>query len=428
MWSGGAVYLLLSFFLRLALWQSLHAGLLSLLADICLLASIGCVFLDRMPGSSFSCSVLALSTVYLCTGIAQWASFWLLADRLPRLPLPLVYLSDTLRELLALLLFFLLAWIILRFFQKSIASASQSVLFLLAVPVFFITLVEQLVLHQIYGDTIVLDGQGIVSPVIDHPEMLLLQLFACACLLLSLAAFQKLSTAILARQRICLLEQQAREQEIYIHEAMLRDQKTRAFRHDIKNHLLVLAQLLKNGQADQACTYLQNLQEGLAPLSTSIHTGNAAADALLGSKAAVAQQKGIDLSCRLSLPKASPVPDTDWCIVLANAVDNGIHACNALLSSGQSSGQAKNPYIRIQGRQKGDLFLLIVENSCDPQLTAPPADGIGLSNIRAVAEKHRGAFQNQVSGGVYRLDLLFPLSPTEPCDRTTSPPSTRQTV
>ena len=134
-----------------------------------------------------------------------------------------------LRELLALLLFLLLAWVILRFFQKSIASASQSVLFLLAVPVFFITLVEQLVLHQIYGDTIVLDGQGIVSPVIDHPEMLLLQLFACACLLLSLTAFQKLSAALLARQTICLLEQQAREQEIYIHEAMLRDQKTRAF-------------------------------------------------------------------------------------------------------------------------------------------------------------------------------------------------------
>ena len=417
MWSGGAVYLLLSLFLRLALRQSLHTDLLSLLADICLLASIGCLFLGRRPGSSFSCSVLALSAVYLCTGIAQWASFWLLADRLPRLPLPLVHLSDILRELLALLLFLLLAWVILRFFQKSIASASQSVLFLLAVPVFFITLVEQLVLHQIYGDTIVLDGQGIVSPVIDHPEMLLLQLFACACLLLSLTAFQKLSAALLARQTICLLEQQAREQEIYIHEAMLRDQQTRAFRHAINNHLLILAQLLKNGQDTQAYTYLRGLQEDLSQLSAPIHTGNAAADALLGSKAAVAEQKGIDLYCQLSLPKASPIPDADWCIVLANAVDNGICACDTL----QSTEQGQKPYIHIQGRRKGDLFLLIVENSCDPHLTAPPADGIGLSNIRAVAEKHKGAFQNKASDGVYRLDLLFPLSPTDPRSRSFGP-------
>lgn len=411
MWGGGAAYLLLSLFSRLVLRQSVHTDLLPLLTDICLLASIGCSSLGKGLGSSLSCSVLTLSAGYLCTGIAQWASFLVLADRLPQLPLPLIYLSDTLRELSALLLFLLLAWAILRLFQKSIAASNQSVLFLLAVPVFFITLVEQTIQDQIYGDTIVLEGQKLVSPVIDHTKMLLLQIFACACLLLSLSAFQKLSAALRARQTICLLEQQAKEQEIYIHEAMLRDQKTRAFRHDIKNHLLILSQLLKSGQDTQAYAYLRGLQEELSPLSAPIHTGNAAADALLGSKTAVAEQKGIDLSCRLSIPQNSPIPDTDWCIVLANAVDNCLCACDALLSPGQE----EKPYIHIQGKQKGDLFLLIVENSCDPCLTAPPADGTGLSNIRAVVEKHKGAFQNKASGGVYRLDLLFPLSPTGLC-------------
>ena len=53
-----------------------------------------------------------------------------------------------------------------------------------------------------------------------------------------------------------------------------------------------------------------------------------------------------------------------------------------------------------------------MENSCLSLLETVPKDGIGLSNIRAVAEKYGGTVCNSTSSGIYRLEVLLILPNT----------------
>ncbi len=436
-WGLGIFYTLLHGILT-ALTISFHiTGILLLLSEILLLSAVGLLFQSFLaPGSkwaatpknlagpntsesmppvwqrtfmerpartsAFYASVLAISITSLCRGIAQWASFG--SFHLIMTNTFLVYISDTVRELLNLLLFLLISRIILKHFLRQLHIPGHTELALLTIPVFFISLVEQTIQNTIYGSTVVVDTRdNLIFPVINHTEMLFLQIFACACLFFTLVAYQKIMASFYAWQSLQRFQQQVREQKTYIQESQLRYQQTQAFRHDIKNHLTVLAELLKADNSRQAYEYLIRLEESLSQLSAPVQTGNAAVDALLGSKLSTAKQKKISVRCQLAIPKHSSVHDYDWCIVLANAIDNALAACDYL--------PEENRFLHISGKKKGNFYLLLIENSCRPGIKQLPKDGIGLSNIRSVMEKQNGTIHNQVSDGVYRLELLFLLQP-----------------
>ena len=417
-WRAAILYLILHSGLSFLAFIFFLEGTFKILAEICLLALFGIwltkksrLFADHSKTfiQAFTLSALTVSLKSICGGILQWADFFVFSLTLNPASTAttnfFLYLADSLRECLKVLLFFLLARLILIHFGQSIKAGIKNAFPLLMIPLLFISLVEQAVTDRIYGNTIVTNRQmEIVFPVIDHGEMLFLQLFACACLFFILAAYQDIIASFYARQTLGQLKQQARELETYIRESRIRDEKTRAFRHDMKNHLLVLAQLLKAGQAAKAYEYLTCFEESLSQLSCPIETQNAAVDALLGSKFSIAKEKGISVCCELAIPKESGIPDYDWCIILANAADNAIAACGCLPEGGRQ--------IHILGSRKGNFYRLLMENSCLSLLETVPKDGIGLSNIRAVAEKYGGTVCNSTSSGIYRLEVLLILPNT----------------
>ncbi len=161
----------------------------------------------------------------------------------------------------------------------------------------------------------------------------------------------------------------------------------------------MLTELLKAGETDRACAYLSRLEQAAAGLSCTVQTGNSAVDALLGSKFSAAEQKEIRVCQELNIPDHSRIEDMDWCILLSNALDNAIKACQEV--------PEEERYIHMSSRKKGNFYLLTVENSCSRELEKAPEDGIGLSNIRAVAEKNHGTVENTAFDGTYRLQLLF---------------------
>lgn len=372
-----------------------------LMAEILLLALCGRVLLKRKWMESLTMSVLIMSVLTVSSGIASWIGYRII------LPFVLghevwVYPSDTIRESFRLLLVCGLFVFVLNHFHQSITKNSRQTLMHLTVPVFFISLVVKIIQTSVYGDDIRVDlGMGGPLAVlhINHTELLFLQIFACGCLLMTLAAYQKILRILQAEQKVQLLEQQKAEQEIYIQEAILRDRQTRSFRHDIKNHLIVLTELLKAGETDRACAYLSNLEQAAVGLSCTVRTGNKAVDALLGSKCSAAKQKEIRVLQELNIPDHSRIEDMDWCIMLSNVLDNAIKACQEL--------PKEERYIHMSSRKKGNFYLLTVENSCSRELKEAPEDGTGLSNIRAVAEKNHGAVENTAFDGTYRLQLFF---------------------
>lgn len=72
-------------------------------------------------------------------------------------------------------------------------------------PISLIVIVEQYILNQVYGMTIVVEGETITKPVADNWQILLIQLFAYLGLFSIMYACQKLSEDVSNRMRCQLL-------------------------------------------------------------------------------------------------------------------------------------------------------------------------------------------------------------------------------
>lgn len=230
-----------------------------------------------------------------------------------------------------------------------------------------------------------------------HGTLLILQAMGLAALLCTLYAYQNLCRGFQDREALRTLTQAAQAQKSYIAEARLRDERTRAFRHDVKHHLSVLNGLLSSGKVDECRAYLGKLETVSETLSFPCQTGNPVVDILLGEKLGLMSDVAAEVS--LVLPKACGMDDFDLCVIVANALDNAVAAC-------RSGGGT--PFIRVSGKRQGDFYMLTFENSCDDG-PLPPA-GIGRSNIQAVAEKYHGAVLTEKSGGCFSLSVLLNIS------------------
>ena len=229
--------------------------------------------------------------------------------------------------------------------------------------------------------------------------LLALQLLGMGAFLSALCAYKQTCDGFRAQVSLASLKQEAHAQRAYVTEAQMRYEQTRAFRHDIKNHLSVLNGLLKSGDYEQAHSYLQTLDAVTEDLSLPFHTGSPVVDILLRDKLGLAKAEGIEAEVSLSLPQPCGVEELDFCVIFSNALDNAIQACK----------QVEGPKsIRITGERQCDFFMLEFENTC-----APGPDivmGTGLSNIKAVAEKYSGAMTMEKAAATFRLNVLLNIS------------------
>lgn len=232
-----------------------------------------------------------------------------------------------------------------------------------------------------------------------HGALLLLQALGLGALLCTLYAYQCLCHSLQAQAALQSLSQAVQAQKVYIAEAQTRYGQTKAFRHDIRNHLSVLDGLLRSGNLEESRAYLQKLKTVSASLSFPHQTGNPVVDILLGEKLGLAKANGIAAEASLLLPDPCGVDDFDLCVIFANALDNAIRACQAVKG-------AKS--IRISGERQGDFYMLAFENTCSGE-PAPPM-GTGLSNIKSVAEKYHGAMLAEKKGQQFLLNVLLNIS------------------
>ena len=230
-----------------------------------------------------------------------------------------------------------------------------------------------------------------------HGALLVMQILGLAAVLCTLYAYQHICHSFQTQAALRSLAQAAQAQKTYITEAQMRYEQTKAFRHDIANHLSVLDGLLNSEKLDESKAYLQKLKTTSTSLSFPYQTGNPVVDILLSEKLGLAKEIIAEVS--LLLPRPCGIDDFDLCVIFANALDNAINACRSI--EGAKS-------IRISGERQGDFYMLAFENTCSDE-PLPPA-GTGLSNIKAITEKYHGAMLTEKSGQQFSLNVLLNIS------------------
>lgn len=341
-------------------------------------------------------AMITVEIISLCYGISKSFTGIISPILYPIAPDVMSLLFMTVSSILAILLAFLCYYIMIKYFSQSGAAQNQYVLIIL-IPLLMIFMLSEYIDSSVYGSTIILNDNGELLNA-NHLQMLAIQMFSVLSLFCIIYAYQKLIRSFWLNTRLTMLERESLYQSQYVSEAKLRYEKTKSFRHDMKNHLSVVEGLLEKGKVAEARKYLQDVKILTSGLSFPCHTNNPVLDILVGNKLGLAQSKGICTSCTLEVPYPCAISDTDFCIILSNALDNAIHACENMEKNAEKK-------IQVLGRRQGDFLLIEVKNTCSGKQFYK--NGIGLSNVKAVAEKYNGALSTQIQDGVFTFSLLL---------------------
>lgn len=339
-------------------------------------------------------AALAVEIMELCLGIVNSLA-GILYPRIAPLHQNAAAVISALLGIVAFLLAAVCYCAVYRYFVRDEIMEKQY-LFMVLIPILLLFFMDEYINLILYGNTAVRNAGGMIS--VNHYQMLFIQLFGMASLFCILFAYKKLLQNFHLSTKLSLLEQEEHFLNQYVEEARARYEQTKSFRHDIKNHITVVKDLLENGKQEEALTYIGDLAEGTAALSFPCSTNNPVVDILLGNKLGMAESMGIKVECSLLLPYPCPVRDIDFGIILSNALDNAIHAC-------QEVDDGSEKYIRVSGRMQGDFILLEVENCFRGKKSA--RRGTGLSNIKAVAETYQGAMSMKTQDTSFLLSVLL---------------------
>ena len=182
-------------------------------------------------------------------------------------------------------------------------------------------------------------------------------------------------------------------------------QKTRAYRHDLRHHLQYLSGCLENGQYEQAQRYIHEINAEIEAARVVTYCENEAANLIFSSFAGRAESCGVPLNIQAHIPQLISVAETDLCVLLSNALENALRACRRMKAE---NGPA---YIEVTAREKnGHLFLQFV-NPCPEGIqfenglpvTSAEGHGIGVRSICAIVEKYKGLSDFSVQDGRFIL-------------------------
>jgi len=187
----------------------------------------------------------------------------------------------------------------------------------------------------------------------------------------------------------------------------------RNLRHDVGNHLMILAKLYDRGAYEEAGKYAEALKGEVQKVTLNVASGNPVTDVILSGKSRQMEEKGISFDCDFHYPQKGNVNAFDISIILQNALSNAIEAVereNAAErdpaeegSGGHGSADGGNrAHISVVSYLKKNVYMIEVANSYKGELavdehsglpmTSKSGDGhgFGLENIRHAARKYYG--------------------------------------
>lgn len=199
---------------------------------------------------------------------------------------------------------------------------------------------------------------------------------------------------------------QIQRQSEFYSEKLKNENDLRHFRHDYKNHMIVVDSYLRNGDTQSAREYLSSLNEQIHSSLEGVSTGNFVADAVLNNKIHFARQKNISFSFSGVVPEKGIEPQ-DLCMILSNLIDNAIEG---------SEADNKERYINVSTFVRNNNFILTVTNNCADNkirrkglfLTTKKdkaVHGIGLKNVLSAVKKYSGELITECENGVFTADV-----------------------
>lgn len=247
-------------------------------------------------------------------------------------------------------------------------------------------------------------------------------------------AFLALASILLSGSVFCKLREENEEKlqlQLYkehMHgmEAQIKDMEQfydglRAVKHDMRHHMADMETLLlqESGVAETAAQlkeYVTDLERTIDAFDMKYRTGNPVTDVIMERYVRITQEKQIAFESDFIFPKDFHISAFDLSIILNNALENAVEACEKLPMT-----EKRN--ISLTSFCRGNMFFIELQNSCDGNLTYEGKDGqqpilkttktdtklhgLGFKNMERCAEKYYGKAAYTMHDGTFKLCVML---------------------
>ena len=189
--------------------------------------------------------------------------------------------------------------------------------------------------------------------------------------------------------------------------------ENRRARHDFRQHLRVIQDCVKRGDLEDLKSYLAEYEKQFPSHSDHIYCNSYAVNAILAFYADKAENHNIRLDVKIQMSDTPVIPETEFCVLLGNLLENALDACQ----TGRSESETAQPFIRVCAVQTGTSTLSItVDNTSvfkptwiNEKLVSTKAagSGIGTESIRMIAEQYRGDARFEWKDGVFYASVML---------------------
>lgn len=181
------------------------------------------------------------------------------------------------------------------------------------------------------------------------------------------------------------------------------------FRHDIKNHVGALNQMIAANEIDKALEYLSTMN-GISDSSELLcNTGIVALDSIVNYKLSRAKEVGIKCTLHTSIPTDMNINDKDIIIIMGNLLDNAIEACSKL---------STDKYIKVNVSYKKGILLIFISNNYNGTVNKngtkfitlksnKSLHGLGLKNVQKVISNYKGTLEINETSSEFNVSVMI---------------------
>lgn len=220
--------------------------------------------------------------------------------------------------------------------------------------------------------------------------------------------FSRLQKQLEIRSSTEILKAQLDVQEKSVQRLETLYNRTREFRHDIKNHILVMNMLSEKEDYDGLKSYIRDMSVALDESDYVKISGISAVDAILNEKMYEAQSRSITTGYDCFNLGKNEVDPMDLCVILSNALDNAIEA-------NEKIAEKPSRYIKLKVYGNETFTVISVSNPdpgdvkfnssglADTTKKDTASHGFGLRSIESTVKKYNGEMLAKSEDGIFTL-------------------------
>lgn len=188
-----------------------------------------------------------------------------------------------------------------------------------------------------------------------------------------------------------------KEQQQYYEYLEKREKNTKKFRHDVRNHLELLTNLINNKQYEEVNEYLERINIKIDELGNVVSLGNGIAEAIVNKFYYQAIDSGVKMKVSGVFPTECNIDAYDLCTIFSNVLSNAIEAA--------SKSEKKKVYLDC--RYNDENIIINIRNTYkdtvqfkDNYFVTTKSDreyhGFGLENVKECIERNDGLIDIEI--------------------------------